>query len=68
MQEDNYSPRGKVQRFMWDTLYHVAEPILALWPFKKIRDNAVQFTIDQMKYEDENSHYITIGCVQKVKS
>ncbi|XP_004305790.1 PREDICTED: beta-amyrin synthase-like [Fragaria vesca subsp. vesca] len=63
--EDNYSPRGKVQRFMWDTLYHVAEPILALWPFKKIRDNAVQFTIDQMKYEDENSHYITIGCVQK---
>ncbi|KAL6140564.1 hypothetical protein ACLB2K_058863 [Fragaria x ananassa] len=65
MAEDNYSPRGKVQRFMWDTLYHVAEPILALWPFKKIRDNAVQFTIDQMQYEDENSRYITIGCVQK---
>ncbi|PRQ51807.1 putative alpha-amyrin synthase [Rosa chinensis] len=59
--EDNYYPQGRVQRFVWDTLYHVCEPILAWWPFKKIRDNAIQFTIDQIHYEDENSRYITIG-------
>ncbi|CAL2244730.1 unnamed protein product [Prunus armeniaca] len=64
--EDNYYPHGRVQRFMWDSLYTVAEPLLKIWPFKKIRDNAIQFTIDQIHYEDENSRYITIGCVEKV--
>ncbi|CAL2244729.1 unnamed protein product [Prunus armeniaca] len=63
--EDNYYPHGRVQRFMWDSLYTVAEPLLKIWPFKKIRDNAIQFTIDQIHYEDENSRYITIGCVEK---
>lgn len=66
MQEDNYYPHGRVQRFMWDSLYTVVEPLLKRWPFKKIRDNAIQFTIDQIHYEDENSRYITIGCVEKV--
>ena len=65
MQEDNYYPHGRVQRFMWDSLYNVCEPLLKTWPFKKIRDNAIQFTIDQIHYEDENSRYITIGCVEK---
>ena len=68
MQEDNYYPHGRVQKFMWDGFYKICEPLLKTWPFKKIRDNAIQFTIDQIHYEDENSRYITIGCVEKVRS
>ncbi|XP_004289557.1 PREDICTED: beta-amyrin synthase-like [Fragaria vesca subsp. vesca] len=63
--EDTYYPRGRVQRLIWDTLYHVCEPLLASRPLKKIRDNAIQFTMEQIHYEDENSHYITIGSVEK---
>ena len=63
--EDNYYPHGRVQRFMWAGFYNIVEPLLKRWPFKKIRDNAIQFTIDQIHYEDENSRYITIGCVEK---
>lgn len=51
---------------MWDTLYFGTEPLLNRWPFKKIRDIAIQKTMEHIHYEDENSRYITIGCVEKV--
>ncbi|RXH88985.1 hypothetical protein DVH24_000584, partial [Malus domestica] len=62
--EDNYYPHGPVQRFMWDSFYNIAEPLLKRWTFNKIRDNAIQFTNDQFHYEDETSCYITIGCAE----
>ncbi|KAH1069636.1 hypothetical protein GYH30_007003 [Glycine max] len=43
------------------------EPLLTCWPFNKlIREKALQVTMNHIHYEDENSRYITIGCVEKV--
>ena len=38
------------------------------WPFNKlIRQKALDETMRHIHYEDENSRYITIGCVEKVE-
>ncbi|KAH7521907.1 hypothetical protein FEM48_Zijuj07G0081700 [Ziziphus jujuba var. spinosa] len=65
-EEDNNYPNGRLQRLMWDGFYYVAEPLLNSRLFRRIREHAVQKTIDYIHYEDENSRYITIGCVEKV--
>lgn len=45
-----------------------AEPFLTCWPFNKIvREKALAVAMKHIHYEDENSRYITIGCVEKVK-
>ncbi|KAL5547396.1 hypothetical protein UlMin_007083 [Ulmus minor] len=67
LQEDMYYPHPWIQDVMWDTLYICIEPLLTRWPFNKIiRDGALQVTMKHIHYEDENSRYITIGCVEKV--
>ncbi|KAF3450091.1 hypothetical protein FNV43_RR06171 [Rhamnella rubrinervis] len=63
--EDNYYPHGRIQRLMWDSFYYIAEPLLNSRFFKRIRENAVQKALHHIHYEDENSRYITIGCVEK---
>ncbi|XP_060671354.1 beta-amyrin synthase 1-like [Ziziphus jujuba] len=63
--EDNYYPHGRLQRLMWDSFYYVAEPLLNSRLFKRIRESAVQKVLDHIHYEDENSRYITIACVEK---
>nr|XP_048333127.1 lupeol synthase-like isoform X2 [Ziziphus jujuba var. spinosa] len=63
--EDNYYPHGRLQRLMWDGFYYVAEPLLNSRFFRRIREYAVQKAIDYIHYEDDNSRYITIGCVEK---
>ncbi|PON60962.1 Squalene cyclase [Parasponia andersonii] len=62
---DNYYPHGRVQRLLWDSVYYVAEPLINTWPFSKIREKAVEKAMEHIHYEDENSRYITIGCVEK---
>lgn len=66
IQEDNYFPHGKLQCLIWDSLYRICEPLLDRWPFKKLREKALQKTIEHIHYEDENTRYITIGYVEKV--
>ena len=51
---------------MWDSLYICTEPLLTRWPFNKLRQKALEVTMKHIHYEDENSRYITIGCVEKV--
>ncbi|XP_060671355.1 beta-amyrin synthase 1-like [Ziziphus jujuba] len=63
--EDKYYPHGRLQRLIWDSFYYVAEPLLNSRFFKRIRESAVQKAIDHIHYEDENSRYITIGCIEK---
>ena len=66
LQEDLYYPHPLIQDLMWDTLYICTEPLLTRWPFNKLRQKALEVTMKHIHYEDENSRYITIGCVEKV--
>ena len=66
MQEDYYYPHSLIQDVLWGGLYHFGELILKHWPVSKIRDRAVKKAIDIIHWEDENSRYITPGCVEKV--
>ena len=67
-QEDAYYPRPLVQNVIWDCLYMFAEPFLTCWPLNKLlREKALDVAMKHIHYEDENSRYITIGCVEKVK-
>ncbi|XP_004309763.1 PREDICTED: beta-amyrin synthase-like isoform X2 [Fragaria vesca subsp. vesca] len=65
--EDIYYPHPWIQDLLWDSLYIFTEPLLTRWPFNKlIREKALQVTMSHIHYEDENSRYITMGCVEKV--
>ncbi|XP_027114474.2 beta-amyrin synthase-like isoform X1 [Coffea arabica] len=64
--EDLYYPHPLIQDLIWDSLHIFAEPLLTRWPFNKLRERALQTTMKHIHYEDENSRYITIGCVEKV--
>ena len=67
LQEDIYYPHPLIQDLLWDSLYIFTEPLLTRWPFNKlVREKALQVTMKHIHYEDENSRYITIGCVEKV--
>nr|ACH88048.1 beta-amyrin synthase [Nigella sativa]ACH88049.1 beta-amyrin synthase [Nigella sativa] len=63
--EDLYYPHPLVQNLLWDTLNVFGETVLTRWPMSKLRDKALQVTMKHIHYEDENSRYITIGCVEK---
>ncbi|MCL7035453.1 hypothetical protein MKW94_026353, partial [Papaver nudicaule] len=63
--EDLYHPHPWVQDLMWDSLHFVMEPPLTRWPGSLIRERALKRTMKHIHYEDENSRYITIGCVEK---
>ncbi|KAL2924302.1 Lupeol synthase, partial [Bienertia sinuspersici] len=65
LQEDIYYPHHMVEDIIWGILHHIAEPILKLWPFKKLREKALKTAIDNVHYEDINSRYCCIGCVEK---
>ncbi|KAL9254135.1 Beta-amyrin synthase 2-like protein [Drosera capensis] len=63
--EDLYYLHPMIQNMVWDSLHIFAEPFLTRWPFNKLREKALEKTIEHIHYEDENSRYITIGCVEK---
>ncbi|CAH9068562.1 unnamed protein product [Cuscuta europaea] len=64
--EDLYYPHPLIQDLIWDSCYILTEPLLTRWPLNKLRQKALEVTIKHIHYEDENSRYITIGCVEKV--
>ncbi|XAR69574.1 Beta-amyrin synthase [Bertholletia excelsa] len=64
--EDLYYPHPLIQDLLWDSLYIMTEPLLTRWPFNKLREKALKKTMKHIHYEDENSRYITIGCVEKM--
>nr|GLL30203.1 dammarenediol II synthase-like [Ipomoea trifida] len=63
--EDLYYPHSFIQDLLWNTLQYCTEPFMSLWPFKKIREMAMRKAIDYMRYEAEETRYITIGCIEK---
>ncbi|CAH9068568.1 unnamed protein product [Cuscuta europaea] len=64
--EDLYYPHPLIQDFIWDSCYLLTEPFLTRWPLNKLRQKALEVTMKHIHYEDENSRYITIGCVEKI--
>ena len=68
LQEDLHFPHLLIQNLVWDSLYIFTEPFLTRWPFNKLRKKALEITMKHIHYEDENSRYITIACVEKVHS
>ncbi|KAI4334896.1 hypothetical protein L6164_013601 [Bauhinia variegata] len=65
--DDLYYPHPLMQDLMWDFSYIFVESFLTRWPLNKlIREKALKETMKHIHYEDENSRYITIGCVEKV--
>ncbi|KAF3437261.1 hypothetical protein FNV43_RR20014 [Rhamnella rubrinervis] len=64
--EDLYYPHPLMQDMVWGFLHHVIEPVLNRWPFSMLRDRALKKAIGHVHYEDINSRYLCIGCVEKV--
>ncbi|GMH10723.1 hypothetical protein Nepgr_012564 [Nepenthes gracilis] len=64
--EDLYYPHPVIQDLLWNCLYYLGEPLLQRWPFSMVRDAALKAAMEHVHYEDENSRYFTIGCVEKV--
>ncbi|KAF5445644.1 hypothetical protein F2P56_034683 [Juglans regia] len=64
--EDLYYPHPLLQDLAWEFLQHVAEPLLKRWPFSWLRERAIKAAIGHVRYEDETSRYLCIGCVEKV--
>ncbi|CAI0456095.1 unnamed protein product [Linum tenue] len=64
--EDLYYPHPLIQDMLWGFLHKFVEPILMTWPGKKLREKALQTTMEHIHYEDENTRYICIGPVNKV--
>ncbi|XP_019178856.1 PREDICTED: dammarenediol II synthase-like [Ipomoea nil] len=62
---DIYYPHSFIQDLLWNTLQYCTEPFMSLWPFKKIRGMAMKKAIELMRYEAEETRYITIGCIEK---
>ncbi|KAI3443472.1 hypothetical protein Pfo_000137 [Paulownia fortunei] len=64
--EDLYYPHPFIQDMLWGFLHHFAEPVLKQWPFSKLREKALGIAMEHVHYEDKNSRYLCIGCVEKV--
>ncbi|XP_019183067.1 PREDICTED: dammarenediol II synthase-like [Ipomoea nil] len=63
--EDLYYPHSFIQDLLWNALQYCTEPFMRRWPFKKIREMAMRKAIKYMRYEAEETRYITIGCIEK---
>ncbi|XP_027069812.1 cycloartenol synthase 2-like [Coffea arabica] len=64
--EDLYYPHPLIQDILWGGLHKVAEPLLMNWPLSKLRHRALSIVMQHIHYEDENTHYVCIGPVNKV--
>ncbi|KAL3533220.1 hypothetical protein ACH5RR_006741, partial [Cinchona calisaya] len=64
--EDLYYPHPFIQDILWAGLHKVAEPVLTRWPFYKLRHKSLSTVMQHIHYEDENTHYVCLGPVNKV--
>ncbi|OQU83223.1 hypothetical protein SORBI_3005G092500 [Sorghum bicolor] len=63
--EDMYKPHSLVLDISM-TILHKFEQIMFHWPWRKLRNKALAFTMRHVHYEDESTHYINLGGVPKV--
>ncbi|KAF6147089.1 hypothetical protein GIB67_036808 [Kingdonia uniflora] len=67
LSEDLYYPHPLIQNLIGDSLNMFAEPVLTSWPLSKLRNKTLKITMKYIHYEDENSRYFTLECVEKVE-
>ncbi|KAI3740837.1 hypothetical protein L2E82_31311 [Cichorium intybus] len=63
--EDFYYPHSFLQDALWHSLHYLTEPVLKYWPFSKLRGRSLDRVVQLMRYESEETRYMTIGCVEK---
>ncbi|XP_050231162.1 lupeol synthase-like [Mercurialis annua] len=63
--EDNQYPKTSIAKLTSDVLYTFMESFSSKWPFNKLREKSVKVAMDHIRYENENTRYITIGCTIK---
>lgn len=64
--EDLYFPHPSIQDIIWDGLHKFEETLLMQWPFSKLKHKALSIVMQHIHYEDENTHYVCLGPVNKV--
>ncbi|CAA3021836.1 cycloartenol synthase 2-like isoform X2 [Olea europaea var. sylvestris] len=64
--EDLYFPHSLIQDIIWDGLHKFGETLLMQWPFSKLKHKALSIVMQHIHYEDENTHYVCLGPVNKV--
>ncbi|EEF42643.1 cycloartenol synthase, putative [Ricinus communis] len=67
MQGDLYIPRSLIHKLIWDGLYYVGEALVKHWPFARLREKALDKAMRLIRYEDDNSRYMTHACMEKVR-
>nr|XP_043609055.1 dammarenediol II synthase-like [Erigeron canadensis] len=63
--EDLFYPHSFLQNALWHSLHYVMEPVLKYWPFSTLRQKSLKRVVELMRYESEQTRYMTIGCVAK---
>ncbi|KAF3787561.1 Cycloartenol Synthase [Nymphaea thermarum] len=63
--EDLYYPHPLIQDVFWTALHKIVEPFLMHWPGSVLREKALHTVMQHIHYEDENTHYVCIGVVNK---
>jgi cycloartenol synthase len=66
--EDLYHPCPMIQNILWGFLDNVGEPLLMHWPYSKLRNKALNHVMKHIHNEDQNTNYICIGPVNKVRN
>nr|XP_043623179.1 dammarenediol II synthase-like [Erigeron canadensis] len=63
--EDLFYPHTRAQDMLWDGLQYFSEPFFKYWPFTKFRERALRKAIVLIRYNAQESRYITMACVEK---
>lgn len=66
--EDLLYPHPIIVEVFNDFLQYFGEPLLTRWPFRKLREKAIDVAREHVHYEDESSNYLCFGCVEKAMS
>ncbi|XP_031504057.1 cycloartenol synthase-like isoform X2 [Nymphaea colorata] len=64
--EDQYYLNPLIQDVLWAAFHKIVEPFLRHWPGSVLREKALHTVMQHIHYEDENTHYVCIGAVNKV--
>ncbi|KAI5669085.1 hypothetical protein M9H77_18938 [Catharanthus roseus] len=66
-EDDVVVPHAFLLDVIYDIIHYITEPIIQrVWPLSMLREKALERAITLIHYEDENSRYVNLGCVNKI--